>query len=746
MTSLLPLTTDLIRAFGWTLLHSLWQAFCVYACLRIVLKIWPMASAAIKYHLSFLSLAGISGWFAYTFFHQLSLIKAEHAIEQLAINLDASTLAMATQSLSQETSGLQLMLPGMEGYFPVLVSIYAIGVVVMTIRLCIDLAQLGQIRQRDVSRMGDVWEQHFVQLAKRMGITRKIQLLISKHLQVPVMIGFLRPVILLPAAMVNNLAPDQLEAILLHELAHIKRNDYLLNIFQSIVETILFFNPFIWWISKNIRLEREHCCDDLVIAGTVQPLQYARALVALEEYRLTVNPMAMAAADDKHHLLHRIKRIMEMKKKHLNYTQRLLAMLIIVVGLVSIAWLTPADSAAGAKTFFRRDKDTVPPASPAPPAAASLSAPVAPPVPPAPPAPELPTAPAEPPVPPAPPAPPAAMTFDFSFDFDQDTLPGKKRKIIVADEKGEVKTYDSIEEMPEADRKRMEETNRRLRQQQQELQKATADIMKNMEKVDWNQINQQIAESMKKVDWEKINKDIAESMKNVNWGEINQQIAEGMKKVNWDKINKEITESMKKVDWSKMSREVQQKMKEVQWDKIKDELHQKMDKADWEKLRKNMQEALEKINWQEIRAQQMEAMRQAEHGRLEAIRDRQMARVHELRAQQEAMLASLKTRNEDALARHAQLAQRHALLADQARAEANKRSSSVNKLLNDLESDQLIDRNKKFEIEKKGDDLYINGKKQPDDIKSKYSQYLKEDNVSIKGNKTNLHIDARNKQ
>lgn len=741
MTSLLPLTTDLIRAFGWTLLHSLWQAFCVYACLRIVLKIWPMASAAIKYHLSYLSLAGISGWFAYTFFHQLSLIKAEHAIEQLAINLDASTLAMATQSLSQETSGLQLMLPGMEGYFPVLVSIYAVGVVVMTIRLCIDLAQLGQIRQRDVSRMGDVWEQHFVQLAKRMGITRKIQLLISKHLQVPVMIGFLRPVILLPAAMVNNLAPDQLEAILLHELAHIKRNDYLLNIFQSIVETILFFNPFIWWISKNIRLEREHCCDDLVIAGTVQPLQYARALVALEEYRLTVNPMAMAAADDKHHLLHRIKRIMEMKKKHLNYTQRLLAMLIIVVGLVSIAWLTPADSATGAKAFFSGDKDTVPPASPAPPAAASLSAPVAPP---APLAPALPPAPAEPAAPPAPPAPPAAMTFDFSFDFDQDTLPGKKRKIIVADEKGVVKTYDSIEEMPEADRKRMEETNRRLRQQQQELQKATADMMKNMEKVDWNQINQQIAESMKKVDWEKINKDIAESMKNVNWGEINQQIAEGMKKVNWDKINKEISKSMKDMDWGKMNKEIQKKMKEVQWDKIKNELRQNMDKADWEKLRKDMQETLEKINWQEVRAQQMEAMREANHQRMLAIHDQNIARGQEIRAQHEAALAGLQAQHEAMLARHTQLAQRDALLADQARAEADKRSSSVNKLLNDLESDRLIDRNKKFEIEKKGDDLYINGKKQPDNIKSKYSQYLKEDNVSIKGNKTNLHIDARN--
>lgn len=761
MTSFLPLTTDLIRAFGWTLLHSFWQAFCVYACLRVVLKIWPMASAAIKYHLSFLSLAGISGWFAWTFFHELSLIRAEHAAEKMALTLDASTLATVAQHVQEQpASGLQMMLPGMEVYFPVLVAIYAIGVVIMAIKLCIDLAQLRQIRQQDVTSMGKEWEHHLVKLAERMGVARKVQLFISKHLQVPVMIGFLRPIILLPAAMVNNLSPDQLEAILLHELAHIKRNDYLLNIFQSIVETILFFNPFVWWISKNIRLEREHCCDDLVIAGTVQPLQYARALVALEEYRLTANPMAMAAADDKHHLLHRIKRIMEMKKKNLNYTQRMMAMLIILTGLVSIAWLNPSANSAKVESFFGWTNDTVPVPPPAPPAPPAVTAPAAPPaviasaapvVPPLPPAapvlpaPMTPTAPGLPPTPPAPPTPPDPnFNFDFDFDFGNDTLPGKRRKIVITNDKGEVKEYNSIEEMPEADRKKMEENYIRMQQAQVDMNKISREIRESMKNVNWDKMNKEIAESMKKVDWEKINKNIAESLKKVDWNKMNQEIAESMKKVDWDKVNKEIAESLKKVDWNKMNKEIQDKMKNIQWDKIQNELKKNMKKADWEKLQKEMKESLDKINWHEINAERMEAFRK-QREQSEAFREKYLAQMQAARA--------------DQAAQRQQLAEQHRKLAESTRAQHNaamakvhserakrdsERSKKMNAFLKELENDNLIDREGQFEIKKEGEELYINGKKQPAEVLRKYSQYLKEDNVSIKGNKTNLHINAQN--
>ncbi|TWF32532.1 beta-lactamase regulating signal transducer with metallopeptidase domain [Chitinophaga polysaccharea] len=337
---LLPITGDFVRALGWTILHSMWQACLIYACLRIVFKLWPQAGAKIKYNLSLLSLSGIFTWFLATLFmHIQRLADAREAATQM---VDTAYITTPNPVMYHGQEPLVWLFPNLEGYFPFLVTLYVAGIAIMTIKLLSDLFHLQRIRTTHIESMGNAWDKHLDKLAARLQIPRKVKVLISQHVQVPVMLGFLKPLILLPIAMVNNLSEEQLEAVLLHELAHIKRNDYLLNIFQSIVETILFFNPFVWLISKAIRIEREHCCDDLVIASTVQPLQYAHALVALEEYRLTANRLTMAAANSKQHLFHRIKRIMEMKTKNLNYSQKFLAVLIIATGLVSIAWFNPA--------------------------------------------------------------------------------------------------------------------------------------------------------------------------------------------------------------------------------------------------------------------------------------------------------------------------------------------------------------------------------------------------------------------
>lgn len=349
MTAQLVFPTILIQAFGWALLHSIWQGFLIFACLRLVLWLWPQASASVKYNLSYLSLTGIFAWFSITLWQQLQAAMKIRQATWTMIETGIRQKHLEIPAIYHSQHTLTHYVPQLEMWFPVLVALYVTGVAVMSIKFVLDLVQLKQIRQKQVLPIDATWENHLEKLAAQLRIPRKVQLLISTHVQVPVMIGFLKPVILLPVAMFNNLSAEQLEAILLHELAHIKRNDYLLNIFQSIAETILFFNPFIWWISKNIRLEREHCCDDLVIAGQVQPLQYAKALVALEEYRLTVNALAMAAADNKQHLFHRIKRIMEMKTKNINYTQKLLAIMIIAVSLVAIAWLNPIQARAKQK-------------------------------------------------------------------------------------------------------------------------------------------------------------------------------------------------------------------------------------------------------------------------------------------------------------------------------------------------------------------------------------------------------------
>jgi bla regulator protein blaR1 len=485
MTAQLPFTADLIQAFCWALLHSFWQAFFIFACLRLVLYLWPQAGSGIKYNLSYLSLTGIFTWFSVTLWQQIEAVRRVHMAAQFMIETGIrQSAAVEVPVIYKSQSQLTTLFPTLEMWFPILVAIYVAGVVVMTIKLTIDLLQLQQIRKKQVFPIDAVWENHLTKLKGQLRIPRRVKLLISQYIQVPVMIGFLRPVILMPVAMFNNLTAEQLEAILLHELAHIKRNDYLLNIFQSIVETILFFNPFIRWISKNIRLEREHCCDDIVLKHQVQPLHYAKALVALEEYRLTVNALAMAAADNKQHLFHRIKRIMEMKTKNINYTQKLLAVMIIAVGLVSIAWLNPPRREEQLEKTPSAAEETV------------LSTPIN--------------------------AATGMPIVSHIVNILRDTVP------VSAEDREKAKQQEKA--VMEATKAGMEA-----------MKQAT-------ENIDWNQINADVSNAMKNVDFKKINDEVNEAMKNVDWDKINKEVSTALKNINWDKVNVEIKNGMKNLD------------------------------------------------------------------------------------------------------------------------------------------------------------------------------------------------------
>ncbi|WP_343667798.1 M56 family metallopeptidase [Chitinophaga sp.] len=470
MTAQFVLPTILIQAFGWALLHSLWQGFLIFACLRLVLYVWPHMSARIKYNLSYLSLTGIFAWFAITLYQQVTAALRIRQATWVMIETGVRQRHLDVPPIYHSQSTIKHFIPQLEMWFPVLVALYVTGVAVMSIKLIMDLVQLKQIRNKQVLPIDTAWEKHLERLAAQLRIPRKVQLLISTHIQVPVMIGFLKPLILLPVAMFNNLTAEQLEAILLHELAHIKRNDYLLNIFQSIVETILFFNPFIWWITKNIRLEREHCCDDLVIASQVQPLQYAKALVALEEYRLTVNALAMAAADNKQHLFHRIKRIMEMKTKNINYTQKLLAVLIIAVSLVAIAWLNPIQARAK-----KTNKST-----------------------------------------------PAPVLTKISRTLLGDTTV-PKTNAHTEEEQDKDQLDHEAKLADEQAAAAMANIN---------WDDVNNDIANAMKEVNWDDVNREVENAIRNIDWTQINKDVEKAMKDINWNEINKEVKESLKDVN----------------------------------------------------------------------------------------------------------------------------------------------------------------------------------------------------------------------
>ncbi|KAA2239641.1 M48 family metalloprotease [Chitinophaga agrisoli] len=693
----LPYTTDLVTALGWTILHSLWQALVVFACLRIVLKLWPGATASTKYNLSFLSLAGIFGWFVVTLYQQLDAMKQLHAAPSLLITGNgANAMIIDMPVVYQNQQELTGMFPSLEICFPVLVGLYVAGVGVMCIKLVADLAQLQQIRKKQVLPVDPAWEQYLMKLAQQLHVPARVKLLISQHIQVPVMMGFLKPIILLPIAMFNNLSAEQLEAILLHELAHVKRNDYILNIFQSIVETALFFNPFVWWISKYIRLEREHCCDDMVIAHTAQPLHYAKALVVLEEYRFTNNPMAMAAADNKQHLFYRIKRIMEMKTSHLNYSQKFMAVVIIATGLTAIAWITPSAKQGNAGIAT---EETAAPSLVAINAAAPQPAPSANPSP-------LDTVPPD--------TTPAAQPSGDKFE-NKEADPGTATQ----DDKYTDEEKSSQDQWKSADQdqwKSMKEAQKQAKVAQEAAQKAMKEAMKN---IDWKAINEQTAKALKAVDWNQINKEISASMKAIDWNQINKDVENGLK------------ESKNQVDPEMIRQSVEMGLKSAQTALANIDIQNI--------IQQSMMQAQRGLNGEEREAMRKDMVKAREEQRKAMAETRDQIRIAQKQArdaQQEAMAQARDKARESAT--QARDAQRK--VEEQSRASNDK----YQRLIKQLQEDKLIEAGKPFTIEKKNNDLYINGTKQPAAIMDKYRSYLDGKTITIKGGNDNLDVNVNN--
>ena len=151
-------------------------------------------------------------------------------------------------------------------------------------------------------------------------------------------LGHLKPVILFPAAALTTLAPEEIEAILLHELAHIRRKDYLVNILQNLAEIIFFFNPAVLWISSLIKEERENCCDDIAISQVKNKKQFIHALVSFQEYNLT-SKYAATFSGKRNHLLNRIKRIITNNNKTLSNMEKIFLVTgIIITGFMAVAF------------------------------------------------------------------------------------------------------------------------------------------------------------------------------------------------------------------------------------------------------------------------------------------------------------------------------------------------------------------------------------------------------------------------
>ena len=189
----------------------------------------------------------------------------------------------------------------------VIVMAWAIGVLAMTLRLIGGWMLTRRLAARAAVAVSPSIDAAARAIAERLQIRRAVAILESRAVVVPTLVGWLKPVVLLPAAALAGLSPEQLQAILAHELAHVRRHDYLVNLLQSMVETLLFYHPATWWVSAQIRAEREHCCDDLAVEVCGDRLVYASALAELTTLA-GHRGFALAATDGS--LLNRVQRIL----------------------------------------------------------------------------------------------------------------------------------------------------------------------------------------------------------------------------------------------------------------------------------------------------------------------------------------------------------------------------------------------------------------------------------------------------
>jgi beta-lactamase regulating signal transducer with metallopeptidase domain len=212
--------------------------------------------------------------------------------------------------------------------------LWAAGVSVFALRLAWAGGHASSLRRKGVKADSSM-ESMIAGLAERLGVRQKLRVLMSPVAEVPAVVGWLRPVILLPAAVVVGLTPEQLESLLAHELAHIRRHDYFVNIVQMLVETFLFYHPVVWWVSSSIRYERELCCDDLAVRSCGDAVSYARALAQLERLRSVAPSLVMGSANGP--LFHRIQRLLG-RGKYEQIPSRLACAAGLLAGFLCLGW------------------------------------------------------------------------------------------------------------------------------------------------------------------------------------------------------------------------------------------------------------------------------------------------------------------------------------------------------------------------------------------------------------------------
>ncbi len=339
------------EAVGWFLVHSVWQGGVIAILLLLALNLLKGRSAQLRYYISYGALVLLLLASSVTFHKALiySQEKAElkesiirnpsYLIEQIKETKQAFELTPSPVSTNQIRLKRVKLRSALQVYFPWIVSVWVAGLIFYFLRVSGSILYLVRIRNAPRLLIDPEWRMKTTEFSYMLKIKRKIGIFLSENINMPITIGYLKPLVLLPASLLAGPPPEMIEAIIAHELAHIKRNDYLLNIFQTLIETLFFYHPGVWYISSRIRRERELACDDIAIGLTTDRVNYAKALAFAQQTIFETGSLSLAFAPRKNSLLERIKRLNTKITMKTNLFEKLTAGFIILSAFLLLSFM-----------------------------------------------------------------------------------------------------------------------------------------------------------------------------------------------------------------------------------------------------------------------------------------------------------------------------------------------------------------------------------------------------------------------
>ncbi len=292
--------SNLLQALGWAIINSIWQMALLWVVMQLLFIVFPKLNAGQKTKIASLMLFTGFAWFIGTFVSVAASFTSAH-----------ETIIISGVVSIENNPGLYNVLSSIMPYASMA---YLFLLIIPVTKYIRNYRYVRVVRSVGLSKPSIDWRMFVKRISEQMGIQKTVKLWVSEMISSPVTVGFLKPIILIPVAAINNLSTQQLEAVLLHELAHIRRADYLFNLVITFIRTILYFNPFVLLFSKLIEREREKSCDEIVLQFQYDRMGYASALLQMEKARY-IHPMLLGAAGKKNDLVHRIEKILGIEKR-----------------------------------------------------------------------------------------------------------------------------------------------------------------------------------------------------------------------------------------------------------------------------------------------------------------------------------------------------------------------------------------------------------------------------------------------